>query len=252
MEASKACDRCAETKSLDQFYNNRAQRDGKDGYCKPCRINANSANPKRREYNRIAGARWRAANPEKVKAKSKREYWKDVEKSRARLAAWAKENPEARKDIALRYRHRHPERYRDQQRKSKRLHYAKNKEKLMPYIREWQRANPEKRKETHRRFYEEHAAEIALQSRRYYAHRDRATPKWANPFFMSEAYSLARLRTQVTGYKWAVDHIVPLNSKIVCGLHTHTNLQVIPFVVNAVKSNKRWPDMPAEALSGNL
>lgn len=69
-------------------------------------------------------------------------------------------------------------------------------------------------------------------------------PSWANDFFIQEAYHLAKLRTQVFGFKWHVDHIVPINSKIVCGLHTHGNLQVIPAVENIRKSNKYWENMP--------
>lgn len=29
-----------------------------------------------------------------------------------------------------------------------------------------------------------------------------------------------------------------------CGLHAHTNLQVIPASVNRSKNNRCWPDMP--------
>lgn len=71
-----------------------------------------------------------------------------------------------------------------------------------------------------------------------------ATPSWANEFFIGEAYHLASLRTKATGFRWHVDHIVPLQSKLVCGLHVENNLQVVPASVNLRKSNVRWPDMP--------
>ena len=74
-----------------------------------------------------------------------------------------------------------------------------------------------------------------------------ATPSWANDFIIEEAYALAQLRTKVMGFKWHVDHIVPLKSPLVCGLHTHDNLQVIPAAENHKKSNKYWPDMPEKA-----
>jgi hypothetical protein len=71
-----------------------------------------------------------------------------------------------------------------------------------------------------------------------------ATPAWRNVFFMREAYSLAALRTRLTGFRWEVDHIVPLRSRAVCGLHAETNLRVIPKTVNAKKHNTHWPHMP--------
>lgn len=76
------------------------------------------------------------------------------------------------------------------------------------------------------------------------ARKYNATPAWANEFFMEEAYALAKLRTQMTGIPWEVDHVVPLQGKTVCGLHTHSNLAVIPMRINCSKNNRYWPDMP--------
>lgn len=75
------------------------------------------------------------------------------------------------------------------------------------------------------------------------AREKRATPVWANSFFISEAYELASLRTKITGVEWHVDHIVPLQSKKVCGLHWEGNFQVITRVENSSKGNRHWPNM---------
>lgn len=72
----------------------------------------------------------------------------------------------------------------------------------------------------------------------------RATPSWANPFFIEEAYHLAKLRSEMTGFAWHVDHVVPLKSRIVCGLHVEHNLAVVPAPYNLSKGNRHWPDMP--------
>jgi len=67
---------------------------------------------------------------------------------------------------------------------------------------------------------------------------------WADRFIIKEIYHLAILRTKATGVKHEVDHIVPLQSKYVCGLHCEANLRVIPKSVNISKGNRIWPDMP--------
>lgn len=57
-------------------------------------------------------------------------------------------------------------------------------------------------------------------------------------FLLQEAYALAKLRTKLTGIKWCVDHIVPLNGRLVSGLHVIENIQVITKAANSVKFNK--------------
>ena len=53
-----------------------------------------------------------------------------------------------------------------------------------------------------------------------------------------EAYELAALRSKMFGFSWHVDHVLPLQGKLVSGLHTPYNLQVIPWVDNVRKANK--------------
>jgi hypothetical protein len=87
----------------------------------------------------------------------------------------------------------------------------------------WQKRHPEK---------------ANARNRLYKYLRRSSCPLWANRFFMEEAYCLALLRTKLTGFLWHVDHIVPLNNPLVCGLHNEFNLQVIPAVINLQKGNK--------------
>lgn len=98
--------------------------------------------------------------------------------------------------------------------------------------------NPERKREMERRWYRNNPARFAKKRIDRRQSVKQATPAWSNTFIVEEAYRLARLRTQLTGIKWHVDHIVPLKGAEVCGLHAHTNVQVIPAVVNHAKSNR--------------
>ena len=71
-----------------------------------------------------------------------------------------------------------------------------------------------------------------------------ATPKWANKEKIQWFYREARRLTEASGMPYHVDHIVPLNSRKVCGLHNEFNLEVIPARINLQKHNRTWPDMP--------
>lgn len=62
--------------------------------------------------------------------------------------------------------------------------------------------------------------------------------------FEVEAYALCRLRFEATGIRHEVDHLVPLRSKLVCGLHNEFNLGVISAAENNRKGNRFWPQMP--------
>lgn len=108
----------------------------------------------------------------------------------------------------------------------------------------YQRENPAKRNANHSRWCRKNPAKVNAYSKKRKAAKRRATVPWSIDFFVQEAYDLARRRTIATGCRWEVDHIVPLRSKLVCGLHAHTNVRVIPAAENYAKRNYHWPDMP--------
>jgi 5-methylcytosine-specific restriction endonuclease McrA len=68
-----------------------------------------------------------------------------------------------------------------------------------------------------------------------------ATPPWltrAQKSEMRELYKIAITMTKTTGERYVVDHIVPLRSELVCGLHVPWNLRVITQEENLKKSNQ--------------
>lgn len=65
-----------------------------------------------------------------------------------------------------------------------------------------------------------------------------ATPKWANPILMARFHKLRIETERITGVRHDVDHIIPLQGVLVCGLNCEANLRVIPASENRSKSNK--------------
>lgn len=63
-----------------------------------------------------------------------------------------------------------------------------------------------------------------------------ATPSWAKIAEIEKIYA-ERDRLNATGTKHHVDHIIPLNHPLVCGLHVESNLRVILKEHNEKKNN---------------
>jgi hypothetical protein len=110
-------------------------------------------------------------------------------------------------------------------------------------------ANPELIKEKGRIYDSSHREEINARTRKYYsakrnsitakrrAFKKNATPTWANKDLIECKYLEAKFMEWFIGEKYHVDHIIPLQSETVCGLHVEYNLQVIPAKENHSKSN---------------
>ncbi len=143
----------------------------------------------------------------------------------ANLYQWRKNNPDRVKELMRKDYIKH---------RAKRVALSakwarNNRVKTNAGIAKWQRANPHK---------------VTNYSAKRRMTKMAATPAWANQFAIEEIYGIAQLRTKATGIPWHVDHIVPLKSDLVCGLHVEHNLQVLPWKANLAKGNKHWPDMP--------
>lgn len=122
-------------------------------------------------------------------------------------------------------------------------YYEKEKPKLLAKNKEWAAANKEKMRAYHRAYVKRNRALWAAQTALYRATKKQATPSWACKQKIKDFYNMAKKLKEDTGKEWHVDHIVPLQSEFVCGLHCEHNLQLLLGRVNRKKSNKTWPDM---------
>ena len=151
-----------------------------------------------------------ARDLENQKRLKKEWYERNKELTKERARAWAAANPEAA---------------------------AASKDK-------WRKQNREQHNETNRAWWAENKDKRAAYGAKRRSAKLQRTPQWLTEdqlWMMQQAYELAALRTKMLGFDWHVDHIIPLQGKLVCGLHVPWNLQVIPGIDNIKKSNK-WAE----------
>ena len=126
-------------------------------------------------------------------------------------------------------------------------YYQKNKLKIKETISKYKINNPEKVSQVKKNWYQSNSqytkervsayrknnrGKCNALSSKYKADKIKATPKWAELDKISIVYQKAK--------EWGfhVDHIIPLRSKTVCGLHVWSNLQLLDPKLNIQKSNK--------------
>jgi len=104
---------------------------------------------------------------------------------------------------------------------------------------------PEQKVELHRQRCREsnrkNRSRVKANKIRYEARLKRATPCWLTREdwdYMNAMYDHAVLLTKETGVKHQVDHIVPLNGRLITGLHVPGNLQILTQAENVAKSNR--------------
>lgn len=151
-------------------------------------------------------------------------------------AKWHAGNTEHNAEYGKAYRARRGEDLLAKKREYQRRWIAENKEEKARRDAEYERM---KRAQRDSVFL---ATRAAITKRRQ-AVMAKATPPWADEEVIVGMYELAQKFRRI-GLDMHVDHIVPLQGKIVSGLHTHSNLQLMVGCSNRSKSNRAWPDMP--------
>lgn len=228
------CSKCGETKPIDLFKKDSNSKNGVKSYCKACAAanarewyskNTDKAKSSRKEYREanIEASRERnrehyRANADAYIARARAAYFANPSAAKARIKAWAVENRAHVLEKLAVWRRVNAERLREQNR----VRYAAAPERFAASRLKWQRKNPGK---------------VRSYCADYRARKIGATPSWANKAYIRLWYEVSRLEEARTGRKCHVDHIVPLNSPVVCGLHVETNLCVMFAEDNIRKGN---------------
>lgn len=201
---NKFCCKCHQTKPLTEFHKNSRARDGYKARCKLCNIAESIA--------------WQQKNRERYLA---------------RYSAWASRNRDKTRAASKRWNQR------NRGVAHQRRIVALGKEKLNEISRKWAAANRDKVRRWKAAWKKNNPAAVAALSSKRRAAILNAVPLWADAQAIAAIYQ--RCGT-MPGHH--VDHIVPIISKRVCGLHCEANLQIIPAIENYSKNNRHWPDMP--------
>lgn len=113
-----------------------------------------------------------------------------------------------------------------------------NKAKEVAAVTIWQKNNPDKVRKATKKWKQANRTKLILLNANRRSSKKLATPKW------SESDKIAVLYRKAAELGMEVDHVVPLKSSLVCGLHCWHNLQLLDRSINISKGNRHWPDMP--------
>ena len=147
------------------------------------------------------------------------------------LAIWREKNRDKVRESQKKYYEANKELCLDKIKKCQKA----NKDKYIKFITNWRKANPDKVAAIRKRYYEKNSAKDIARVR-----RRQGTIKHCEIFM--NAGELAEIQGMYDFCRifkrFEVDHIIPLNGKLVSGLHVLSNLQVIPAYENRSKKNK--------------
>lgn len=211
MENSKLCRNCSTLRDICDFNKNAKSKDGLQAKCRPCEKSYKQKNKDRiAENNKL----WYMKNMDKQKKSIRLWYEKNKEQSLSRSRNWYANNKDRHKEAMQRW-------------------VAENKESYMRARKEWKLKNPDRVKEINNRANKVRNRRLSF-----------ALPKWADIDAISKIYQQAKMMRDSLLMDVEVDHIVPISSSKVCGLHVENNLRIISREINSKKGNRVWPDMP--------
>lgn len=117
--------------------------------------------------------------------------------------------------------------------------YWNNKEAKLEYAKRWYQENKEHALEQAKQYRIQNTSKRTAWNTKRRCQKIHATPSWykQEKEKIEQLYAESSQRTKDTGIQHHVDHIIPLLSEHVCGLHCLSNLRIITADENAKKYN---------------
>lgn len=207
---------------------------------------------KNREKKRRFFKNWYRKNIAQQREKARMRYQQNPDKFRERGKQWRRKNREYLKEHRKEFYRKNKERLKQQRLKyyyenleeegeRNRRWRNKNIEHVRRKAKEWRQKNCELRKKLNQKWCKTNQASIRARNAVRRATKKQATPSWANHTAINAIYAEAVRLEKETGIRYHVDHIYPLQSDYMCGLHVAENLQVLPGAENIKKGNRTWP-----------
>lgn len=126
----------------------------------------------------------------------------------------------------------------DRIKKAKAKYYQDNKDECDRKSKLWSEDNREKSREIKLRYNKSNPDVMAkAKTKRRNAER-KCVPEWSETHKIKTVYKKARWLGTLTGKKYHVDHIIPIQGDNVCGLHVWSNLQILEDSINCSKGNR--------------
>ena len=123
----------------------------------------------------------------------------------------------------------------------RKAYYLENIEQQLQYAENYRNNNKDKIKQYNKEKFVKNPHLKAHYERLRQTSKLKATPKWLSKEHLEaikDVYKFAKETQNLYKIRMAVDHIVPIKGKAVCGLHVPWNLCVRTAKDNSVKNNK--------------
>ena len=230
----KVCTKCKRLLPLTSYHNSSK---GLVAQCKECKSKQDKL--------------YRDSNKERLSEQRKKYYIENKEVFADKAKLYRQKHKKELQDKRKKYEDKHKKeiaecqkKYREANKEKvaeyKKIWSIKNKERLKANKILYNQKNKEYTKNRIAKYKKNNKAVVNSNCMKRIANKINATPIWFDEFdelVINEAYELAQTREQDFGVKFQIDHIIPLQSKEVCGFHCGLNIQVITASQNASKSN---------------